>query len=50
MQRRTEFLVVRRRLDGVLTNTTYNDKGKFPDDRLRKLISHFNSPDSEIQT
>ncbi|HKG30200.1 MAG TPA: type I restriction-modification system subunit M [Nitrososphaeraceae archaeon] len=31
-------------LDGVLTNTTYNDKRKFPDDRLRKLISHFNSP------
>jgi type I restriction enzyme M protein len=31
-------------LDGVLTNTTYNDKKKYPDDRLRKLISHFNSP------
>jgi len=31
-------------LDGVLTNTTYNDMRKFPDDRLRKLISHFNSP------
>src|SRR5918912_1301445 len=31
-------------LDGVLTNTIYNDKRKFPDDRLRKLISHFNSP------
>ena len=31
-------------LDGVLTNTTYNDKRKYPDDRLRKLISHFNSP------
>src|SRR5215208_6282831 len=31
-------------LNGVLTNTTYNDKRKFPDDRLRKLISHFNSP------
>jgi type I restriction enzyme M protein len=31
-------------LDGVLTNTTYNDKRKFPDDRLRKLISYFNSP------
>lgn len=31
-------------LDGVLTNTTYNEKRKYPDDRLRKLISHFNSP------
>lgn len=31
-------------LDGVLTNTTYNDKRKYPDDRLRELISHFNSP------
>lgn len=31
-------------LDGVLTNTKYNDKKKYPDDRLRKLISHFNSP------
>jgi type I restriction enzyme M protein len=31
-------------LDGVLTNTIYNDKRKYPDDRLRKLISHFNSP------
>lgn len=31
-------------LDGVLTNTKYNDKRKYPDDRLRKLISHFNSP------
>jgi type I restriction enzyme M protein len=31
-------------LDGVLTNTTYNDKRKYPDNRLRKLISHFNSP------
>ena len=31
-------------LDGILTNTTYNDKRKYPDDRLRKLISHFNSP------
>jgi type I restriction enzyme M protein len=30
-------------LDGVLINTIYNDKRKFPDDRLRKLISHFNS-------
>jgi type I restriction enzyme M protein len=31
-------------LDGVLTNTKYNDKRKYPDDKLRKLISHFNSP------
>jgi len=31
-------------LDGVLTNTKYNEKRKFPDDKLRKLISHFNSP------
>jgi type I restriction enzyme M protein len=31
-------------LDGVLTNTKYNDKKKYPDDRLRRLISHFNYP------
>jgi type I restriction enzyme M protein len=31
-------------LDGVLTNTSYNEKRKYPDDKLRKLISHFNSP------
>src|SRR5206468_9254502 len=31
-------------LDGVLTNTKYNDKKKYPDDKLRALISHFNSP------
>lgn len=31
-------------LDGVLTNTRYNDKRKYPDDKLRALISHFNSP------
>ena len=30
-------------LDGFLTNTTHNDKRKYPDDRLRKLISHFSS-------
>ena len=29
---------------GVLTNTKYNDKRKYLDDKLRKLISHFNSP------
>jgi type I restriction enzyme M protein len=31
-------------LEGVLTNTKYNDKRKYPDDKLRALISHFNSP------
>jgi type I restriction enzyme M protein len=31
-------------LDGVLTNTKYNDKPKYSDDKLRKLIAHFNSP------
>lgn len=31
-------------LEGVMTNTRYNDKKKYPDDRLRKLISHFNYP------
>src|SRR5215212_2288591 len=31
-------------LDGVLTSTKYNDKRRYPDDKLRKLISHFNSP------
>lgn len=31
-------------LDDVLTNTIYNDKRKYPDDKLRQLISHFNSP------
>lgn len=31
-------------LDGVLTNPKYNDKRKYPDDKLRKLISLFNSP------
>ena len=31
-------------LDGVLTHTKYNDKRKHPDDKLRKLISFFNSP------
>jgi len=29
-------------LEGVLTNTKYNDKRKYPDDKLRKLVSHFN--------
>ncbi|MBI5378482.1 MAG: type I restriction-modification system subunit M [Thaumarchaeota archaeon] len=31
-------------LDGVLTNTKYNDKRKYPDDKLKSLISHFNQP------
>jgi type I restriction enzyme M protein len=31
-------------LDGVMTNTTYNDKKMYPDDKLRKLVSHFNQP------
>ncbi len=31
-------------LEGVLTNTRYNDKRKYPDDKLRALISHFNYP------
>ena len=30
------------KLEGVLTNTKYNDKKKYPDDKLRKLIAHFN--------
>ena len=29
-------------LEGVLTNTKYNDKKKYPDDKLHKLIAHFN--------
>lgn len=29
-------------LEGVLTNTKYNDKKKYPDDKLRKLVIHFN--------
>jgi type I restriction enzyme M protein len=29
-------------LEGVLTNTTYNDKKRFPDDVLAELVSHFN--------
>jgi type I restriction-modification system DNA methylase subunit len=32
------------KLEGVLTNTKYNDKRKYPGDKLRALISHFNSP------
>jgi len=36
--------VENRKLEGVLTNTKYNDKRKYPDDKLRALISHFNSP------
>jgi type I restriction enzyme M protein len=30
--------------EGILTNTKYNDKRKYPDDKLRALISHFNFP------
>ena len=30
------------KLSGVLTNTKYNDKKKYPDDKLRKLVAHFN--------
>lgn len=30
------------KLEGVLTNTKYNDKKKYPDDKLRALIAHFN--------
>ena len=26
----------------MLTNTKYNDKKKYPDDKLRKLVAHFN--------
>lgn len=35
-------------LDGVLTNTKYNDKRKYPDDKLRKLISILILPDCVI--
>lgn len=31
-------------LDGVMTNTKYSDRRKYPDDKLRQLISHFNYP------
>ena len=31
-----------KQLEGVLTNTKYNDKKKYPDDKLRKLVAHFN--------
>lgn len=30
------------KLDGVLTTTIYNDKKKFPDNKLRALVAHFN--------
>ena len=32
------------KLDGVLTNTKYSDPKKYPDDKLAKLITHFNEP------
>jgi type I restriction enzyme M protein len=31
-------------LEGIHTNTRYNDKRKYPDDKLRALSSHFNYP------
>jgi len=31
-------------LENVLTNTKYNDKRQYPDDKLRELIFHFNEP------
>jgi type I restriction enzyme M protein len=30
------------KLEGVLTNTIYNDKKRFPDDKLLDLVVHFN--------
>ena len=32
------------KLKGVLTNTTYSDPMKYPDDKLAKLVTHFNEP------
>ena len=32
------------KLEGVLTNAKYSDPKKYPDDKLIRLISHFNSP------
>ncbi len=32
------------KLEGVLTNTTYSDPRKYPDDQLANLVSHFNEP------
>jgi len=29
------------KLEGVMTNTKYNDKKKYPDNKLRQLIAHF---------
>ncbi len=31
-------------LENVLTNTKYNDKKQYPDNKLRELIFHFNEP------
>lgn len=31
-------------LEGALTNTKYNDKRKYPDDKLKQLVIHFNEP------
>lgn len=33
-----------RKLEGVLTNMTYSDPRKYPDNELARLVSHFNSP------
>jgi type I restriction-modification system DNA methylase subunit len=30
--------------EGILTNTKYNDKRKYPNDKITALISHFNFP------
>ena len=32
------------KLEGVLTNTKYSDPKKYPDDKLAKLVTHFNEP------
>ena len=32
------------KLEGVLTNTSYSDPKKYPDNELAELISHFNEP------
>ena len=32
------------KLEGVLTNTTYSDPKKYPDNELAELVSHFNEP------
>ena len=32
------------KLNGVLTSTKYSDPKKYPDDKLAKLVTHFNEP------